>query len=164
MSLEAIGTLYGTVGPIALIAGGILGGMLVASYGFAKCVWPLVCAINLPDIVYVYLAMAQPSSLWTVGGCIAVEQFGYGLGYTAVLLVMVALAEKSGKFKTSHFAIMTGVTILGMMLIGGISGYVAESLGYIGFFWYVMICTIPSFLITIPIIGLIPAEFGSRSN
>lgn len=164
LSLEAIGTLYGTVGPIALIAGGILGGVLVASRGFAKCIWPLVCAINLPDIVYVYLAVERPASLWAVGCCIAVEQFGYGLGYTAVLLVMVALAERSGKFKTSHFAIMTGVTILGMMLIGGVSGYMAESLGYTGFFWYVMVCTIPSFLVTIPIVKLIPAEFGSKSN
>ena len=163
LSLEAIGTLYGTIGPLALIAGGILGGMLVAARGFAKCIWPLVCAINLPDIVYVYLAVERPASLWAVGGCIALEQFGYGLGYTAVLLVMVALAEKSGRFKTSHFAIMTGVTILGMMLIGGISGYVAEHLGYVGFFWYVMVCTIPSFLITVPIVKLIPAEFGSKS-
>ena len=108
--------------------------------------------------------MERPASLWAVGSCIAVEQFGYGLGYTAVLLVMVALAERSGKFKTSHFAIMTGVTILGMMLIGGVSGYMAESLGYTGFFWYVMVCTIPSFLVTIPIVKLIPAEFGSKSN
>ena len=163
LSLEAIGTLYGTVGPVALIAGGILGGVIVASYGFAKCIWPLVCAINLPDIVYVFLAVERPASLWAVGGCIAVEQFGYGLGYTAILLVMVALAEKSGRYKTSHFAIMTGVTILGMMLVGGISGYAAELLGYAGFFWYVMACTIPSFLVTVPVVRLIPADFGGKS-
>ncbi|MBS1370809.1 MAG: MFS transporter [Lentisphaeria bacterium] len=163
LSLEAIGTLYGTVGPVALIAGGILGGVVVASCGFAKCIWPLVCAINLPDIVYVFLAVERPASLWAVGGCIAVEQFGYGLGYTAILLVMVALAENSGRYKTSHFAIMTGVTILGMMLVGGISGYAAELLGYAGFFWYVMACTIPSFLVTVPVVRLIPADFGGKS-
>ena len=111
LGLDTIGILYGTVGPVALIAGGILGGVAAAYWGFGKTVWPLVCAINLPDIVYVYLAVERPASLWAVGDCIAVEQFGYGLGYTAILLVMVALAENSGRYKTSHFAIMTGITI-----------------------------------------------------
>lgn len=129
LGLDTIGILYGTVGPVALIAGGILGGVAAAYWGFGKTVWPLVCAINLPDIVYVYLAVERPASLWAVGGCIAVEQFGYGLGYTAILLVMVALAENSGRYKTSHFAIMTGITILGMMLVGILSGYAERHLG-----------------------------------
>jgi PAT family beta-lactamase induction signal transducer AmpG len=164
LSLAHMGTLYGTVGSLSLIAGGIVGGICVAAYGFDKCVWPLVGAINLPDIVYVFLASEKPASLWVIGGCIGVEQFGYGLGYTAILLVMVAFSEQSGLYKTSHFAIMTGVSMLGMMLVGGISGYVEEALGYVGFFWYVMLCTIPSFLLTIPIVRLIPVGFGMRSH
>lgn len=164
LGLDTIGILYGTVGPVALIAGGILGGVAAAYWGFGKTVWPLVCAINLPDIVYVYLAVERPASLWAVGGCIAVEQFGYGLGYTAILLVMVALAENSGRYKTSHFAIMTGITILGMMLVGILSGYAERHLGYVTFFWYVMVCTIPSFLVVYPVSRLIPADFGRKNR
>ena len=162
LSLLEMGRLYGTVGPVALLFGGILGGIAVASFGFGKTVWPMICAINLPDIVYVYLAVERPASPWIVGSGIAVEQFGYGVGYTAILLVMVALAERSGKYKTSHFAIMTGVSILGMMAVGSVSGWIEERLGYVGFFWYVMACTIPSFLIAIPAVRLIPADFGKK--
>ena len=108
--------------------------------------------------------MERPASLWVVGGCIAVEQFGYGLGYTAILLVMVALAENSGRYKTSHFAIMTGITILGMMLVGILSGYAERHLGYVTFFWYVMVCTIPSFLVVYPVSRLIPADFGRKNR
>ena len=162
LSVEAFGLLYGTFGTIALTAGGIFGGLVVARRGFGRMLWPLVCAINLPDIVYVYLAEVQPQSLWIIGSCVAVEQFGYGLGYTAFMLVMVAAAERSGVYKTSHFAIMTGISILGLCLIGMISGWVQERLGFIGFFRYVMICTIPGFLVTIPVSRMIPRDFGRK--
>ena len=162
LNLMEMGQLYGTVGPVALLLGGVLGGVAAAAFGFGKVIWPMVCALNLTDIVYVYLALERPASLWLAGGCIAVEQFGYGLGYTAILLVMVALAERSGKYKTSHFAIMTGVSILGMMAVGSVSGWIQEQLGYIGFFWYVMLCTIPSFLVTIPVARLVPSNFGRK--
>lgn len=162
LSLLEMGRLYGTVGPVALLLGGILGGIAVAAFGFGKTVWPMICAINLPDFVYVYLAVERPASQWIIGSCIAVEQFGYGIGYTAILLVMVALAERSGRFKTSHFAIMTGVSILGMMAVGSVSGWIEERLGYAGFFWYVIVCTIPSFLVAIPAVRLIPADFGKK--
>ncbi len=164
LSILEMGKLYGTVGPIALLLGGILGGVTVATFGFGRSVWPMLCALNLTDILYVYLAMQRPDSLWLVGGCIAVEQFGYGMGYTAILLVMMALSEHSGQYKTSHFAIMTGVSILGMMLFSTVSGWIQERLGYVGFFWYVMICTIPSFLVAIPVIRQIPAGFGRKQQ
>lgn len=163
MSVEEFGLLYGTFGTVALTAGGICGGLAVARRGFGRMLWPLVCAINLPDIVYVYLAEFQPQSLWIIGSCIAVEQFGYGLGYTAFMLVMVAAAESSGAYKTSHFAIMTGISILGLCLIGMISGWVQEFLGFAGFFRYVMVCTIPGFLVTIPVSRNIPRDFGRKT-
>lgn len=162
MSVEEFGLLYGTFGTVALTAGGICGGLAVARWGFGRTLWPLVCTINLPDAVYVYLAEFQPQSLWIIGGCVAVEQFGYGLGYTAFMLVMVAAAESSGAYKTSHFAIMTGISILGLCLIGMISGRVQELLGFAGFFRYVMLCTIPGFLVTIPVSRRIPRDFGKK--
>ncbi len=160
LSLEEYGFLYQTCGVAAMIAGGILGGVVVSRWGFAKTVWPLVAALNLPDLVYVYLSQALPGSRLVIGGCIAVEQFGYGLGFAAFMLVTIAMTERSGRFKTSHYAIMVGITILGLNLIGMVSGYVQQKLGYPEFFRYVMICTIPSFLVTIPMLKYVPRDFG----
>ncbi len=160
LTLQEFGLLYGTIGIVALTAGGILGGVVSARWGFRATIWPLVCAINIPDIVYVYLAYCQPESLWMTGACIAVEQFGYGMGYTGFLLVMVAFAEDSGRYRTSHFAAMTGIAILGLSVIGMLSGYVQVKLGYTAFFNYVMLCTIPSFLVTIPMVRRIRPDFG----
>jgi len=160
LPLAQQGFLYGTVGVIALTLGGILGGVIVAKKGFHACVWWLALAINLPDAVYVYLAAAKPASLWCIGGCIAVEQFGYGLGYTVFLMVMLAAAGKIGRFRTSHFALMTAAAMLSLTFFGMLSGIVQEKLGYLGFFWYVLGMTLPSYGVLALILWDIPREFG----
>ncbi len=162
ITLEAQGFLYGTIGSLALLLGGITGGMLTSRFGFGRSIWLLVCAINLPDIVYVYLATALPQNLWIIGSCIAAEQFGYGLGYMAMILVMIAATENSGRYKTSHFAIMTGISILTLTLFGMVSGWIEERLGYRNFFWYIMLCTLPSFLVTLPVARRIRPDFGQK--
>ncbi|MBO5763177.1 MAG: MFS transporter [Lentisphaeria bacterium] len=122
------GFAVGTVGVIMLLAGGVAGGLLIARYGMGKMILPMFLAINLPDLVYVYLAFAKPDSLAVVSGCIALEQFGYGIGFTLYMLLMVWYAAGSGSFKTSHFALMTGFMILGLRLPGMVSGYLLEKL------------------------------------
>lgn len=145
MSLTEKGFAYGTVGVIALVIGGISGGILASRYGLKKWIWWMAIAINLPNIVYIYMSYVQPSDLFTINTMIAIEQFGYGFGFTGYMLYMLYLASKS-KYKTAHFAIATGFMALGMMLPGMISGWVQELLGYQHFFIYVIICTIPSFI------------------
>lgn len=148
MSLEQQGLLYGTVGVVALMLGGVLGGLAAARHGLAFWLWPMALAINIPDAVYVFLSWVQPDSLLAIGSCIAIEQFGYGFGFTAYMLYMVYYAEDSGGFKTSHYAIMTGLMAFGMLFPGLYSGEIQEWLGYKHFFLWVMLCTIPSFAVT----------------
>jgi MFS transporter, PAT family, beta-lactamase induction signal transducer AmpG len=139
-----VGFVYGTIGIIALMIGGISGGWLASKYGFNKMLWLFVCSINLPNLVYVYLSYAQPSEYWMILGAVAVEQLGYGFGFTAYTLYMLYVS--AGQFKTAHFAFSTGIMALGMMLPGMASGWLQELLGYQHFFVWVMICTIPGFI------------------
>ena len=163
LSVRDIGFLYGTLGVICLLAGGITGGWAISRNGVRKWMWPMALAINLPDLVYVYLAAALPESRWLAGCAVAVEQFGYGFGFTLYMIFMVAFAGQSGKFKTSHFALMTGFMALGMMLPGMAAGAVYEWLGgYKAFFWYVMACTLPGFAVTALVPRLIPPDFGRK--
>ena len=105
LTKEAFGLAYGTVGLIGLLLGGIVGGMLASRDGLKRWLWPFVCAITLPDIVYVYLSYVQPDNLWLISSCLFIEQFGYGLGFTALTLYMLYYSQ--GEFKTSHYAICT---------------------------------------------------------
>jgi PAT family beta-lactamase induction signal transducer AmpG len=151
MAPTEYGLAYGTVGLIGLTLGGILGGILVSRDGMKRWLWPLVCAITLPDAVYIYLAYAMPSvaSVWgltLVSTCLFVEQFGYGLGFTVLTLYMLYYSQ--GEFKTSHYSICTGISYLGLMLPGMVSGWVKDAVGYQTFFIIVMVSCLLTFLVT----------------
>ncbi len=155
-----VGFAYGTVGIAMLSLGGILGGILVARGGLGRWLWPMALAINLPNLVYVWLAIARPESLWAVTLAVAIEQFGYGFGFTAYLVYCMVIAR--GDHQTVHYALCTGFMAAGMMIPGMVSGWLQEQLGYPGFFGWVMAATIPSLLAT-ACIPLDPAE-GRRQE
>ena len=160
LSTSEVGFVYGTVGVIALTLGGILGGIAAARSGLKAWLWWMVAAINLPNAVYIVLSFAQPESLLAVNVAVAIEQFGYGFGFTAYMLYMIYVAD--GPQKTAHFAICTGFMALGMMIPGMFSGAVQEWLGYEWFFVWVLIATIPGFIVS----GLVPLDddFGKKTD
>ena len=158
LSPQEYGLAYGTIGLIGLLLGGIVGGMLASRDGLKHWLWPFVCAITLPDIVYVYMSYAMPSNLWIISSCLFVEQFGYGLGFTALTLYMLYFSQ--GEFKTSHYAICTGLSYLGLMLPGMVSGWLKDAVGYRTFFIVVMFLCAITFLVTAFI--KIDPEFGKK--
>ena len=146
LDTSTVGFIYGTVGVIALTAGGILGGIFIARRGLRKSLWQMVCAMNLPNLVYLYLAYAHPESETVISACVAVEQLGYGFGFTALTYFMMLFS--AGKQQTAHYALCTGFMALGMMLPGMVSGWIQELIGYRHFFLWIMLATLPSFLAT----------------
>jgi MFS transporter, PAT family, beta-lactamase induction signal transducer AmpG len=159
LTTSEVGFVYGTVGVIALLAGGLLGGFLVSRRGLKFWLWPMVLAIHLPDAVFIWLAYAQPQNLFAVGAGVAIEQFGYGFGFTAYMLYMIYIAR--GKHQTAHYAICTGFMALGMMVPGMWSGWLQEAIGYQHFFVWVILATVPSFLVVLFI--PLEAEFGRKA-
>jgi len=153
-----LGLVYGTMGIIALSAGGIIGGIAASRRGLKHWIWWMAAAMNIPNLVYVFLSYQMPSSLWVVGAAVAAEQFGYGFGFTAYMLYMIYVSE--GSHKTAHFALTTGFMALGMMLPGMFSGWLQEAIGYRHFFIWVVGCTLPGFLL-IPFLRIDPA-FGRK--
>lgn len=141
MSNEQVGVIYGTAGVLALLAGGLVGGIAVAKRGLRSWLWPMILAMNVPNLVYVVLSLAQTNDFFVVCSAVVLEQFGYGFGFTAFTLFIIQFSQ--GEYKTAHYALCTGLMALGMMLPGMISGYVQEILGYTSFFVYVLICCVP---------------------
>lgn len=155
-SNQQLGIAYGTVGISALTLGGIAGGLLISRIGLQRSLWPMALAINVPNVVYLLLAWQLPSSLWWVSAALAVEQFGYGLGFTAYLMVMIWVAD--GPHKTAHYALCTGFMALGMMLPGMWSGWLQAQTGYLNFFIWVCVATLPSFAVAWMV--QLPESFG----
>lgn len=160
LSTSEVGIVYGTVGVIALTLGGIVGGIVAARNGLKYWIWWMFAAINIPHILYIYLAYAQPDNIFIISACVAGEQFGYGFGFTAYMLYMIYISE--GEFKTSHYAIATGFMALSMMIPGMFAGKIQEWLGYQHFFLWILLTMIPGFFITkfIPV----DPEFGKKTE
>jgi len=162
MTAAQYGIVYGTIGVICLTLGGILGGITAAKFGLKKLIWIMALSMNLPIGIYLYLSYFQPMpGDWIISGAIALEQFGYGFGFTGYMLYMLHYVGES-KYKTAEYAIATSLMALGMMLPGMLSGAMKELLGYNHFFIYVMICTIPG-LIAIKFLKIDPA-FGIKKK
>ena len=170
-TLSDIGIMYGTFGVAALIAGGIIGGWLIRKYGLKKLIWILALSMNLPNILFVYMAYMKPVSVTTfdlsfitrvigsnssiifsinpiVQTCLIIEQFGYGIGFTSFMIYLLYISR--GKYKSSQYAISTGLMAFGMMIPGVLSGFIQHAVGY---FWLFSL----SLLLGIP--GMIPIFF-----
>jgi PAT family beta-lactamase induction signal transducer AmpG len=160
LSTANVGVIYGTVGMIALTLGGLLSAWLVARDGLLRWRWPMALAINVPHLVYVYLALMLPSDVLLIGAAVAFEQFGYGFGFTAFVLVMIMTA--AGEHKTAHYAICTGFMALGMMLPGMASGWLQSQLGYAHFFTWICVAAVPTFIVTALI--KVDPEFGTQKK
>ncbi len=160
LTTEAVGIVYGTIGVIALIIGGILGGIAASRWGLKKSLLPMALCLALPCLVYLYMSLAQPSSTLVISSCLALDQFGYGFGFTAYMLYMMYYSE--GEFKTAHYSLCTAFMALSMMLPGLVAGFLQEWLGYTGFFILVAVCCFVTIAVTFCI--RIDPEYGKYKD
>ncbi len=167
LETEDVGFAYGTIGVLALTLGGILGGLFIARYGLKKSIWWMVLSMTLPDLVYVYFATYMPdygilAEKICIISAIAVEQFGYGFGFTAYMLYMIYFAE--GESKTSHYAMCTAFMALSMMLPGAVAGYLQSLVGYCSFFWIVMACCFVPVIMTAIVAKGIDSGYAKKNQ
>ena len=160
LSPAEYGLVQGTVGMIGLTLGGILGGIVASRDGLKRWLWPMVLAITLPDLVYVYLSYALPSSLWIVNICVFIEQFGYGFGFSAYMLYLIYYSR--GEHKTSHYALCTAFMALSMMIPGLFAGALQEAVGYPVFFLIVVGACSLTYIVSSQL--KIDPEFGKKQE
>lgn len=144
MSLEQIGFYNGTLGVVGIMAGGILGGLLVSKWGLRRSFWPLAIAMHTPNLLYLWAAATHPP-IPTIGIVAFVDQMGYGIGFSAYMVYLMWVAQRS-HFRTSHYAIATGLGVLTIQTSGILSGIIQTNFGYVNFFIAVMVLAIPGIL------------------
>lgn len=161
LDTDVVGILYGTIGVLFLLLGGILGGIFISRRGLKRSIWLMALALTLPNIVYVYLSAAQPTNLWIIGSAVSFEQFGYGFGFTAYMMYMMFFAQ--GPYKTSHYAICTAFMALSMMLPGFVAGKIELAVGYYWFFWIAVLCSVTTFAVTYFVHKQVDSDYGTAT-
>lgn len=154
LTTSEVGFVNGTAGVIALLLGGIAGGVVIGKNGLKRWLWPMAMSLTLPCIFYCFLAMWQPDSLHLITLAVFVEQFGYGFGFSAYMLYLLYFSQ--GENSTSHYAFCTAFMALGMMIPGMFAGWIFENVAiwsqdanseFINFFWIVMLSCFFTFLV-----------------
>ncbi len=147
LSNELLGIIYGTYGLAAVLLGSLLGGLYVARRGLKATLFVLCCAVNIPNATFLLMSIYLPSNLIVIGLGVVIEKFFFGFGAVGFMIyLMQQLAP--GKYSTTHYAFGTGIMGLCGLVTGVVSGYLQEWMGYVGYFVFVMVATIPSFLAT----------------
>ena len=145
---STVGLLTGIYGTAAFVLGSLAAGYFVSNKGLNRGTLLLLCAFfNLPFAAYAYLAITQASSLWVIGAAIAIEHFGYGFGFIGIILfIMQQIAP--GKYQMAHYAFGSAITYFGYTIASMISGAISDYLGYAQFFVWVLVSTLPAFLVS----------------
>jgi PAT family beta-lactamase induction signal transducer AmpG len=147
LSTQEVGAIYGTAGTAAFLVGSILGGYFTSWIGLKRAMPWLILAMNLPNLVFYYLSMAQPESLSVVTASLAAEMFGYGFGFVGMILFIMQVIA-SGPYQTAHYALGSGFMQLGFVLSKVVSGDIQQALGYRHFFLWVMLSALPVLVLT----------------
>lgn len=157
---STLGMLTGIFGTIAFVLGSLAAGYFVSNTGLNRKTLLLLCTcFNLPFASYAYLAITQTENLWIIGSAVAIEHFGYGFGFIGIIIfIMQQIAP--GKYQMAHYAFGSSLTYLGYTVASMVSGLVSDYLGYKDFFIWVLIATIPAFLIT----WLVPLKPYEKEN
>ena len=165
LSTDQFGTIYGTVGTVAFIAGSVLGGYFTSRLGLRRALLPLICVMNLPNLAYVYLSSALPVNHLLIAGALSVEMFGYGFGFVGVILLMMQEIAP-GRYQTAHYAFANSLMNLGLMIPGTVSGKIQMALGYRNFFIWVLIASVPALILSrfIPIGGGAAVEIAAEPS
>jgi PAT family beta-lactamase induction signal transducer AmpG len=147
LTMDQFGTIYGTFGTLAFLAGTVLGGYFTSWLGLRRALLPLICAMNFPNLAYVYLSMALPTNHVLIASAMSVEMFGYGFGFVGVMLLMMQEIAP-GKYQTAHYAFANSLMNLGLMIPGAVSGKIQMALGYQKFFVWVLISSVPAIILS----------------
>jgi PAT family beta-lactamase induction signal transducer AmpG len=159
LTTEQVGAVYGTVASLAFIGGSILGGYFTSWLGLRRALFVLICAMNLPNLAYVFLSTALPTSTALIAAALCVEMFGYGFGFVGLILFMMQEVAP-GRYQTAHYSLATGFMQLGYVLFKSVSGDIQQRLGYKTFFIWVLVSAVPALILSrmIPFHEPKPAE------
>ncbi len=141
---DVLGWIVGFAGVVGIVLGGVSGGLYVSKRGLRKSFWFIAMAMHTPNLLYLWASVARPS-VSALYGIAFIDQFGYGFGFAGYIVYLMRVAQRSS-YRTSHYAIATGLGALCIMTAGIFSGIVQSNFGYVGFFTVVIFASVPGLL------------------
>ena len=144
ITLTQMAIISGTIGKVCSILGAIAGGMFIAKVGLKIGLWVLAFVQTSAVLAYLMLAIFRPGVYW-VAVVHAFETTSVSLASVALVNYLMFTCKKD--FKASHYAIGSGLIMLGGSVASMLSGYIADYVGYVNFFTISLIACVPGIIL-----------------
>ena len=136
MGPQEVAFAQSTVAGMLMLAGCVMGFELMKKKGLRKWVWPMVLAITVPDVLFLYLAYAMPSELSYVTLCLSVESFGCGFGMAGFVRYLRYYGR--GRTLPAYGDSCLAIIAFSALLAGVATGFIQDYFGYRRFFFLVV--------------------------
>jgi len=143
-SKTEIGAVAKLFGFWAVVVGGIAGGVIILRTGIYRALWIFGILQALSTAGFAVLAMIGPSLLG-LAGVIAFENLSGGMGTAAYMAFMASLTNK--RFTATQYALLSSLMGIPRVLASAPTGFVAEYVGWVGFFVLCTVIAAPGLLI-----------------
>jgi PAT family beta-lactamase induction signal transducer AmpG len=139
-SKTEIGAVVKLFGFWATIAGGTLGGIWILRMGLHRALWLFGLGQMLSTFGFALLAVVTPTA-GALATVVAVENLTAGLGTSAFVGFMAALTDK--RFTATQYALLSSLMGIPRVLAAAPTGWLAEAMGWAGFFIFCALIAIP---------------------
>jgi MFS transporter, PAT family, beta-lactamase induction signal transducer AmpG len=143
-SKTQVGTLVKLIGFWAIIGGGFLGGILMIRLGINKSLWIFGALQALSTAGFAVLAQIG-HSIPMLAFVIGFENLTSGMGTAAYAAFMASITNK--KFTATQYALLTSLMGIPRVVASSGTGFLAETMGWTGFFAFCTLIAIPGMLI-----------------
>jgi PAT family beta-lactamase induction signal transducer AmpG len=142
-SKTEIGAVVKLFGFWATLAGGTLGGLWILRAGMHRALWLFGFGQMISTFGFVVLAQLPPSEV-ALAAVVAIENLTAGMGTAAFVGFMAALTDR--RFTATQYALLSSLMGVPRVLLSAPTGWLAQTLGWSGFFLLCVLIAIPGLL------------------
>jgi MFS transporter, PAT family, beta-lactamase induction signal transducer AmpG len=143
-----IGTGVRFIGMSTMIAGSLVGGLIMVRFAIYRSLWIFGVLQSVALLSFAWLA-TLPKSFPMLAAALTVENFTSGMA-TAAFLAFIAM-QSNKRFSGTQLALFNSLVSLPGVFFAGFMGILANAVGWPGFFICCMLMTIPGLVLLIPL-------------
>jgi MFS transporter, PAT family, beta-lactamase induction signal transducer AmpG len=144
------------IGMLALFGGAFLGGLVMIRLGIANSLWVFGILQAVSTAGFALLVIFGKNQI-LLSGIVAFEFLATGLGQAAYASYMAVQTNK--RFTATQYAMMTSLMAIPGTVAAAVTGYMAEYLGWVGFYIICSLVAVPGLLLLLRI-----APWGSSNE
>ena len=159
-SLSQIATVSKLYGIWIGIAGAFVGGVLVSAIGLRTSLIVATIAVGVSNLLFIVMSL-HPGETWPFVLTITGDNLSQGMAGPILVTFMSRLVNRD--HAATQYALLSSLANMPGKLVGGLSGLMAQSWGYTGFFMFSTISVLPALLLLLWLWPRLPVKATSET-